>query len=158
MKKMQMLHEYILATGLVDASQLNVTVTEGTVVFHGVGSPADDVAFTRSYTVQLSISAWGGNPDKLDAAIVWWLSLYQPELAGDDNGYGFEAEIINSETVNLYALITLEERVIYDRSTDTMRNCVGAVLLDDTSMTAMPLFIADALTRDETELEVGNDG
>jgi hypothetical protein len=140
----------------VDASQLNVMVTEGTVVFHAVGSPDDDVAFIRSYTVQLSISAWGGNPDKLDAAIVWWLSLYQTELAGDGNGYGFEAEILNSETVNLYALINLEERVIYDRATDTMRNCVGAVLLDDTSMPAMPLFIADAMTGDEWE--VGNDG
>lgn len=156
MKKMQILHQYLISTGLVNAEQLNTIVTEGTVVFHAIGNPDDDVAFTRSYTAQINVAAYGGNVDRLDAALVWWVSLYQPELAGEKNGYGFEAEIISSETVNLYALLTLTERVRYDRASDTMINCVTPLVLDGTDHPAIPLFIADSLTGETWEAD--NDG
>lgn len=155
MKKMQMLHQYLLGTGLVNAEQLNTIVTEGTVVFHAIGSPDDDVAFNRHYTVQLNISAYGGNVDKLDAALVWWLSLYQPELAGDANGYGFEADIVSSETVNLYALLPLTERVRYDRASDSMLNCVTPLVLDGANFPVVPMFVEDAMTGETWE--VGRD-
>lgn len=155
MKKLQLLHDYLLASGLVTSDQLDTTVTEGTVVFHVVGSPATDVAFIRRYTAQISVSAWGGDIDRLDAALVWWLGLYQPELVGDENGYGFEAEILNKETVSLYTLLPLTERVRYDRATDTMHNCTTALVWDTDNYPAMPLFIRDDVTGDETE--VGNE-
>ncbi len=140
MKKLQSLHTYLLSSGLVTPEQLKTVVTEGTVVFPAVSSPADDVGFLRRYTAEVRVIDWGGEIDQLDAALCWWLGLYQPELAGMDknSGYGFEADILNTETVTLYTLIPLTERVRYDRTTGEMINCVQPLVWDDQTYPPYP--------------------
>lgn len=152
MKKMQVLHDYLLSTGLVKPEQVNTTVTEGKVVFYGAGEPSSAIAFSREYTVQVLINAWGGDADKLDAAIVWWCCLYQPELVGREHGYGFEAEVINSETINLCILLPLTETARYDSTSGEMLNCVKPLILNDASLADVPAFLLDTTTGEETPL------
>ena len=145
MKKMQALYEYLLGTGLVAAEQLHVIVTEGSVVFTAAGNASNNVAFTRRYPAQINMSNYGGDVDRIDAALVWWLGLYQPDLAGTDGGYGFEAEIINKETVNLYALVNLSENVHWDNATQIMHNCVQPVVFEELMPLQIPAFLNDYL-------------
>lgn len=152
MKKMQLLHQYLLSTGLVKAEQINTTVTEGIVVFHAVGESSGNVAFSREYVALIEITAYAGDADKLDAALVWWCGLYQPELAGSDNGYDFKANILNTETVQLSVAIPLTERVRYDRTTGEMLNCVTPLVLDDEALAGIPVFLVDTVSGETTAL------
>lgn len=114
MRKMQALYEYLIGTGLVEATQLRLTVTDGSTQFQGLNEGTSDTAFVRNYSVQVVISRWGAGSelvDKLDIALTWWLSLYEPRMGA--GGYGFEAELIDKETANLYIEIRLTERVFY---------------------------------------------
>ena len=143
MKKMQVLYDYLLGTGLVETEQLHVIVTEGSVAFTSAANASNNVAFTRHYTAQINISSYGGDVDKIDVALVWWLGLYQPDLCGAEDGYGFEAEIINKETVNLYALVKLSENVRWDNATQTIQNCVLPVIFDELMPLQIPAFLHD---------------
>lgn len=156
MKKLQLLHDYLLSSGLVTTEQLRSVVTEGSVVFPVVSSPADDVVFSRKYQAEIRVINWGGDINQLDAALVWWLGLYQPELAGTTTGYGFEADILSTETVSLYAIIPLSENVRYNRATGEMKTCVQPLVWSDEIYPAMPIFIRDE--RDGTESEVAING
>lgn len=153
MKKLQALHEYLLGTGLVDADQLRTFSDQGRIIFYISGEHAGDVAFLRSYQAEISVLNFGGDPDKLDAALVWWLGVYHPELAGGENGYGFEAEILSKESVNLHLTLPLSERVTYKRATDEMRNCVKPLVWDAFDPLEVPLFLMDA---DGTETELAH--
>lgn len=150
MKKMQLLHQYLLSTGLITPEQINTTVTEGIVVFHAVGDSSGSVAFSREYVAVVEITAYAGDADKLDAAIVWWCGLYQPELAGSDNGYDFKAKIINTETVQLTVALPLTERVRYDRVKGEMLNCVTPLLLDEATLAGIPVFLVDTVSGETT--------
>ena len=127
MRKMQALYEYLIGTGLVEANKLRLTVTNGSTKFQGLNEGTPDTAFARNYSVQVIISGWGAGSeliDKLDIAITWWLSLYEPRAGA--GGYGFEAELIDKETANLYIEINLSERVFY-KSGEIINNICPAL-------------------------------
>lgn len=143
MKKMQALYDYLLGTGLVTADQLHVIVTEGHVTFSNCGDASPNVTFSRNYTAQVLVSNYGGDVDKLDAAIVWWCGLFQPDLSGDQNGYGFEADIQSKETADICALVRLTETVRWDNNSQSMTNCLQAYVIDDATPLNLPLFFMD---------------
>lgn len=130
MKKLQLLHNYLLDSGLVEVDQLRTTASDGRITFNVAGAPETNVFFYRAYNAQIIISNFANATDKLDAALVWWLGLYQPNLVGGENGYGFEADIINKETVDLYVVLPLTERVELDINNKEISNCTRPMVLD----------------------------
>jgi hypothetical protein len=160
MKKLQMLYQFLLGTGLFKPEQLRLFVDEGCTTFEQTGMPEGDdkgnLPFYRRYSVNVTITAYGGSVDKIDAALVWWLGLHETERAGRSNGYSFEAEIIDAATVNLFYTIPLSERVIYNTRTQQYQHCVRPVRLDGGSLDNLPLYFVDARAG-ETTTPAGGD-
>lgn len=154
MRKLQLLHSYLIETGLVTPEQLNTTATFGKIIFLRIGAPYADIVFKREYTAQIMVNHYGGNPDNLDAAIVWWCALYQSDIGGDNNGYGFEADIIDSETVNLNIIIPLTESVNFNMTTKKITNCAKPLVLEGDERFFIPVFF-DRVMQEVIETQNG---
>ena len=143
MKKLQLLHQYLIDQKLFQPEQLNVVVSKGKNLFACAAGAEELISFERRYTVEVIVNAWGGDIDMLDLALVWWLSQYQPDLAGD-HGYGFEADVVNAETVNLYINIPLSERIYYDVVAKELKSCVKPITFDELAPLPFPLELYDS--------------
>ncbi len=158
MKKLQKLHEYLLGTNLIAAEQLRTFVNEGTVSF---ASPADggaDVSYRTRYYAEITVTDYGKDPARLMVALAWWLRLFEPDLCGLDQGFGFETEIKDKETVDLHVTIPLTETIRYDSASDTVHSCIRAYLPPGGVLPKTPLWFKDDWHETEKFLRMLNDG
>lgn len=92
-----------------DADRLAIHVEKGRII----APPDGPGGFLWDYQLTLIITDCTAHPSLLFHTINQWLRLNQPELlAGQSHpGYGFEAEIIDPQTVDLMVTLHLTEQV-----------------------------------------------
>jgi len=90
---------------------LHVFVDEG----HVEASAARSLSFEYQYTLTLIVTDYPGSADSIVVPVLAWLRVNQAELFANPDkradGFKFEAEIINHETVDLAIKLKLSERV-----------------------------------------------
>lgn len=89
--------------------QLKMWVEKGKIVCRNGSS----LAFEYRYTASVVILNWTGHPDVLMLAINRWALTQQPDLlaAGRAESYSFDADVIDSQTIDLAFEIPLTEPV-----------------------------------------------
>lgn len=99
-----------------DPDRLNMWVTEGRVRAPMTAARG----FTWEYTLNITITDMTTHPSVLFLAINDWCRPNQPDLltALANAGYGFEADIIDPNTVDLHITLKLSEQVDLITNTD----------------------------------------
>ncbi|MGD7095894.1 phage tail protein [Ralstonia solanacearum] len=90
---------------------LHVFVDEG----HVEASAARSLSFDYQYTLTLIVTDYPDSADSIVVPVLAWLRVNQAELFANPDrradGFKFEAEIINHDTVDLAIKLKLSERV-----------------------------------------------
>lgn len=102
--------ELAAPTFLTNPDALKMWVDKGRIV----ARRGANRAFEYRYTLSVVITDWTGHPSLIFLAINEWLEGQQPELvtAGREESYTFEADIIDSQTIDLQIDLNLSEPVI----------------------------------------------
>jgi P2 phage tail completion protein R (GpR). len=72
------------------------------------------LSFSYAYTVKALITDFAGDADTIMVSVLAWIEKEQPQLlqASDDKPFGFEAELLDSETYDIELSIDLSEPVL----------------------------------------------
>ncbi len=91
--------------------KLHIFVDEGRIVATGTKT----LSFEYQYTLTLIVTDYGDSADSLMVPILAWLRANQSELFFNPDrradGFKFEADILNHNTVDISVKLTLTERV-----------------------------------------------
>ena len=92
-----------------DAERLSVWVEEGRIRSPMTASRG----FTWEYTLNITLTEMTGDPSVLFLAINDWCRTNQPDLLTPEakSGYTFEADLIDTQTVDLHITLRLTEQV-----------------------------------------------
>lgn len=106
MKRLFDLREYILAQKLAEPDHLITAVTDPGRVeyYHG-----EDLSFRKEYVATLIFTEFSRDVDLLIVLLLSWLKENQPEVVGKK--ITFEADILNSKSVDLEIKIPMQETV-----------------------------------------------
>lgn len=78
------------------------------------GTFAPGLSFEYRYTLTLVLTDYAGHPDTVMVPLLVWIHRHQPELLANPalrEQIAFEADILNSDTVDLEIKLPLTERV-----------------------------------------------
>ncbi|AJG19126.1 phage tail protein [Cupriavidus basilensis] len=91
--------------------KLHIFVDEGRVVATG----SKTLSFEYQYTLTLIVTDYADNSDTITVPVLAWLRANQPELFFNpdrrEDGFKFEADILNHTTVDIAIKLALTERV-----------------------------------------------
>lgn len=92
--------------------KLHLFVEEGRVVATG----AKSLSFEYQYTLSLLVTDFADSADAITVPVLAWLRENQPELFTNPDrrpdGFKFETDVLNHNTVDLLVKLPLTERVI----------------------------------------------
>lgn len=76
---------------------------------------ARSLSFEYAYTLEIIVTDYNADPDTIIVPILAWLRVHQNEMLSNpelmQDGFSFEADILNHDTVDLAIKLKLSERV-----------------------------------------------
>lgn len=91
---------------------LNIFIDSGSVV----STLAASLSFEYRYTLNVIVMNFAGDQNLLMAPILGWLTQHQPDILANparrEDGFTFEADILNNTTSDISIDLKLTERVI----------------------------------------------
>lgn len=120
--KWQLLHDYLLETGLVTADQLRIHgLTD--VVTPGGEDAKGRVGFASRYLCAVRITDFNADTNALKFELSRWIAHYQPEQLNTE-AFVMRIDPVNRDVVNLYIELDMTERGSFDRATGESVLCV----------------------------------
>ncbi|WP_054074136.1 MULTISPECIES: phage tail protein [Comamonas] len=118
-----------------DPERLVMTVTGGQIQATAVPK----LAWQYAYTLRMIFLDWTPHSDVIMAPLLVWVHQHQNELLAnpDKKGIRFEAEYLNTESMDLVVYLDLTERVIAKELAETS-GAMELVHFDDTPPMFMP--------------------
>ncbi len=152
MKKLQLLHDYLLASGLVTSESLTVWTTEGGV-YGGNDAAADRKGLQMQFQVNIGIDDYPFTTEdvrKLFFALKWWLDVYEADAPDDEKRLAFEMDIKTSSTAYIWLGLTLtEDSWLQDGE---LHSCTEPLLEEEATLAATFLVYLRNAATDETRL------
>ena len=91
--------------------KLHCFIQEGRIF----ATSATSLSFEYLYTLEIIVTDYGADPNTLIVPILAWLHRHQNEMLSNPelmrDGFSFEADILNHDTVDLAIKLKLSERV-----------------------------------------------
>lgn len=91
--------------------QLHCFIQEGRIS----ATSATSLSFEYAYTLEIIVTDYSAEPNTLIVAILAWLRVHQNEMLSNpelmQDGFSFEVDILNHDTVDLAIKLKLTERV-----------------------------------------------
>lgn len=115
MKKPQHLRSYLIESipALTNnPDQLQIFIDTGNLA----ARLETNLHFEYQYTLNLICTDMGFHPNALIVPLLAWLRTHQPELAAD--AIKFEADILDTDKIDLSITLPLTERVLVETTTD----------------------------------------
>lgn len=108
----QSLHDYLIKTGLVTETQLEVWESESLVFSSHDYSGGHDLIKRRVFKANLFINNLtdGFDRDAIEFALVWWLNVWGPPAENGAPRFTVEADIENRKITDLWVGFELEEK------------------------------------------------
>lgn len=125
--KWQLLHDYLIDSGLVKTEQLRVHGLTDLVTPGGEGHDGI-IGFASSYVCALHISDFAADTTPLKFELARWLGHYQPEQIGKP-AFDIRIDPINRETVNLFIELELTEKGNFNTVTGESHLCTQMIEL-----------------------------
>lgn len=110
-----------LTTAIAELAQnpdkLHCFVQEGRVI----STSATSLSFEYAYTLEIIVTDYRDHADTLIVPILAWLRIHQNEMLSNpelmQDGFSFEVDILNHDTVDLAIKLKLTERVgVHERA------------------------------------------
>lgn len=105
-----------------DPDRLQIFIEKGGLRSTGVPGVSGTLGVEYSYTCQLLLLDFAGDPDGVFIALIAWISTNQPELLQnfDRNrqGIAFECDILDGQKVDLQITLELTEAVLASARTE----------------------------------------
>lgn len=157
MNKAQHLYDYLIKTGLVMEEELDVWVEEGEVISTPVFDGSPNLVYEDRYQINGFIQNFPiaqRDLRKVKFALLWWVNLYQPER--DKTAFGWEANNLNAETTNVWFGIAVTEKT---RLKDgVISTCIQPLLMQNTDLSAIPVWLHDIRSGEEALVKDKLDG
>ena len=120
--KWQLLHDYLLETGLVTTDQLRIHGMTDVVTPYSEDDKGRS-GFASRYVCAVRISDYGADTTALKFEMSRWIAHYQPEQLQTE-AFVMRIDPVNRDVVNLYIELEMTETGRFDRSTGDSALCV----------------------------------
>lgn len=103
-----------------DPDKLHIFADKGRIVATG----ANSLSFEYQYTLNIIVTDYGGHADAIIVPLLAWIRVHQPDLLLNNErrrqGFRFEVEYLNQQSVDLSIEIDLTERVVVTKDGERM--------------------------------------
>lgn len=98
-----------------------------------IAARAGSLSFVYRYTATMVVEDFAGDIDTVIVPLLAWIAVHQPELMqkADSEPFGFEAEVLAGDLIDLSITIELSERVRVERAVVAGKPGTNTVHLDD---------------------------
>lgn len=149
--KRQLLNDYLIQTGLVEASQLDIWESERQVFW--LNDQTKEVRFTLNLLIKKLTPKH--SIDDIEHAVLWWLSVYEANFNKEKPRFIGDSSLIDSRVTEYFLAIPLTEKSkLVDGQT---KLCVKPLGIPGGCMTDLPiwlrLWIDDAAYDQEVRLK-----